>query len=47
MYTDLNHRDTLEYEWSVVRCCHLVVCLDVMMDGLEDYGYHGYYCILI
>jgi hypothetical protein len=30
---------------TLARCCHLVVCLDVFMVGLEDsYVYHSYYC---
>jgi hypothetical protein len=28
VYTDLNHCDTLGYEWPLARCFHLVVCLD-------------------
>jgi hypothetical protein len=38
---------TLEYEWLLARCYHLVVCL-VVLDGLEDgygYVYHDVYCI--
>jgi hypothetical protein len=46
MYTDSNHHDTLGYEWPLTRCCHLVVCLDILMDGLEDYG-HDHYCITL
>jgi hypothetical protein len=45
LYTDSNYHDTLRYEWLLARCCHLVVCLDVFMVGLEDsYVYHSYYC---
>jgi hypothetical protein len=29
-YTDSNRRDTLRYEWSFARCCHLVVCLVIL-----------------
>jgi hypothetical protein len=28
MYNDSNYCDTLEYEWPLARCCHLVVYLD-------------------
>jgi hypothetical protein len=49
VYTDLNHRNTLKYEWSLARCYHLVVCLVVLDGWLNDYGYiyvyHDYYCI--
>jgi hypothetical protein len=31
VYIDLNHYDTLGYEWSLARCCHLVVYLGVML----------------
>jgi hypothetical protein len=47
VYTDSNHRDTLEYEWPLTRCCQLIVCL-VVLDGLDDgcgYDYHDYYYI--
>jgi hypothetical protein len=27
VYIDLGHRDTLSYEWRLVHCSHLVVCL--------------------
>jgi hypothetical protein len=27
VYIDLSHRDTLDYEWQLVHCSHLVVCL--------------------
>jgi hypothetical protein len=49
VYTYSNHRDTLRYEWSLAHCCHLVVCLVVLMDGLEDYSYdyHGYALIML
>jgi hypothetical protein len=47
VYTDLNRRDTLGYEWLLACCCHLIVCLDVLIDGLEDYGYDHYYITLI
>jgi hypothetical protein len=46
---DLNHYDTLRYEWLLAHCYHLVVCLVVLMDGLEDYRYNydGYYYITL
>jgi hypothetical protein len=47
VYTNLNHRDTLEYKWPLAHCCHLIVWL-IIFDGLEDgygYYYHDYYCI--
>jgi hypothetical protein len=28
VYTDLNRHDTLEYEWSLAHCYHLIVCFD-------------------
>jgi hypothetical protein len=27
VYINLSHRDTLSYEWQLVRCSHPVVCL--------------------
>jgi hypothetical protein len=27
VYIDSSHRDTLRYEWPLVRCYHLIVCL--------------------
>jgi hypothetical protein len=50
MYTDSNHRDTLGYECPLVHCCQLVICLVVLMDGLEDgydFIYHHDYCIAL
>jgi hypothetical protein len=47
VYTDSIHCDTLRYEWLLAHCCHLIVCLVVLMDGLEDgYAivYHDDYC---
>jgi hypothetical protein len=32
VYIDSNRRNTLEYEWSLARCCHLVVYL-IVLDG--------------
>jgi hypothetical protein len=40
-----NHRDTLGHERPLACCCYLVICLVVLMDGLDDgygYDYHGY-----
>jgi hypothetical protein len=31
----------LGYEWSLSRCCHLVVCFDDWRLVLEDYGYYA------
>jgi hypothetical protein len=48
VYINSNHRDTLRYEWPLVRCCHLIVCLVVLIDRLEDgcgIVYHDDYCI--
>jgi hypothetical protein len=48
VYTDSNHRDTLEYEWLLAHCCHLVVCLVVFDEWIRGWlwlRYHGYYCI--
>jgi hypothetical protein len=28
VYTDLNRRDTIGYEWSLTHYCYLVVCSD-------------------
>jgi hypothetical protein len=49
VYTNLNHCDTLGYEWPFARCCHLIVCLVVLMVGLEDYNYdyHGYALVMM
>jgi hypothetical protein len=50
MYTDSNHRDTPGYECPLVYCCQLVICLVVLMDGLEDgydFIYHHDYCIAL
>jgi hypothetical protein len=50
VYTDSNHRDTLEYEWPLAHCCHLVVCLVVLIGWLEHsygYVYHDDYCITL
>jgi hypothetical protein len=48
VYIDSNRHDTIGYEWLLARCCHLVVCFDVLMDGLEDdYVYHVGYCITL
>jgi hypothetical protein len=49
-YTDSNRCNTLKSEWSIARCCHLVVCLVALMDGLEDgygYNYHSYALIIM
>jgi hypothetical protein len=47
VYIDLSYRDTLGYEWPLVCCCHLVVCLVVLDGWLEDeYGY-GYVIMII
>jgi hypothetical protein len=35
MYIDSNRRDTLGYEWTLVRCCHLIVCLIVLMAWIR------------
>jgi hypothetical protein len=51
VYTDSNLRNILGYKWPLARCCHLVGCLVVLMDGLEDgYGYvhhDDYYITLL
>jgi hypothetical protein len=31
VYIDSKRRDTLGYEWPLARCCHLVVCLGVLL----------------
>jgi hypothetical protein len=46
--TNSNRHGTLGYERPLARCCHLVVCLVVSMDGLEDgYDYRDDYCITL
>jgi hypothetical protein len=35
VYIDWSHRDTLGYEWLLVHCCHLVVCLVVLMAWIR------------
>jgi hypothetical protein len=35
VYTDSNYRDTLGYEWLLVHCYHLVVCLVVLMAWIR------------
>jgi hypothetical protein len=35
VYTDSNHHDTLRYEWPLVCCYHLVVCLVVLMAWIR------------
>jgi hypothetical protein len=40
VYIDSNHRDTLDYEWQLVCCSHLVVCL-VYYWWIQGVGY-GY-----
>jgi hypothetical protein len=48
VHIDSNHHDTLRYEWPLAHCCHLVVCLVVLIYVLEDdngYDYHDFYCI--
>jgi hypothetical protein len=50
VYINSNCHDTLGYEWSLTRWCHLVLCLVVLIDGLEDgygYVYHDDYCITL
>jgi hypothetical protein len=39
VYTDLNRRDTLGYEWPLAHCCQLVVFIWWLMVGLVDYYY--------
>jgi hypothetical protein len=43
VYIDSSRRDTLRYEWPIIRCCHLLVwqvfCL--WLEGEDGYGY-GY-----
>jgi hypothetical protein len=46
VYTDSNHRDTLEYEWPLVRCCHLIVCL-VYYWWLDDEDGYGCFILMI
>jgi hypothetical protein len=36
VYIDSSHRDTLRYEWSLIRCCHLVVCLVGLMSWIKE-----------
>jgi hypothetical protein len=49
VYIDSSHRDTLRYEWLLVRSCHLVVCLVVLMAWIRGcwflLHYHDDYCI--
>jgi hypothetical protein len=49
MYIDSNRHDTLEYEWPLVRCSHLVVCLVVLTAWIRGcclwLCYHNDYCI--
>jgi hypothetical protein len=43
VYIDSSHRNTLEYEWSLVCCCHLVICLVYCCCLEDEYGYgYGY-----
>jgi hypothetical protein len=35
VYINLSHRDTLSYEWQLVRCSHLIVYL-VYCCWIED-----------
>jgi hypothetical protein len=35
VYIDWNHRNTLRYEWPLVRYCHLVVYLVVLMAWIR------------
>jgi hypothetical protein len=50
VHINSNHHDTLRYKWSLARCCHLVLCHVVLIDGLEDgygYVYHDDYYITL
>jgi hypothetical protein len=38
VYINSSHHDTLGYEWPLVHCCHLIVCL-VYCWRVEDNGY--------
>jgi hypothetical protein len=38
VYTDLNRRGTLGYEWSLSHCCHLKDFY-VMLDGSSGFCY--------
>jgi hypothetical protein len=46
VYIDLSRRDTLRYEWPLIRFCHLVVCL-VYCWWLEDEYNYGYVIMMI
>jgi hypothetical protein len=37
VYTNLNHRDTLGYEWLLAHCCHLILCLVVLMAWIRGW----------
>jgi hypothetical protein len=37
VYIDLNCHDTLEYKWSLACCCHLIVCLIVLMVWIRGW----------
>jgi hypothetical protein len=46
VYIDLSHRDTLRYEWPLVRCSHLVVFM-LCCWWLEDDDGYSYIIITI
>jgi hypothetical protein len=49
VYVDSSHRDTLIYECPLVHCCHLIVCLVLLMAWIRGCWlylcYHDNYCI--
>jgi hypothetical protein len=45
-YIDSSHHDTLGYEWLLVRCCHLIVCLVYCCWIMDEHGY-GYIIMMI
>jgi hypothetical protein len=51
VYINSSRRDTLGYEWSFVHCCHLVVCLVVLLAWIRECWiwlcYHDDYCITL
>jgi hypothetical protein len=46
VYIDLSHRDTLRYEWPLVRCSHLIVFM-LCYWWLEDDDGYSYIIITI